>query len=225
MGIFHDHREADARRVSASHQMESLVGASGQSVQCVPGFARAVKKPSFPGRVNLREAVRLASLVPLGKNWCLERIGVSSFLLKNELTLRHESLGKEEETRTQKPSSGTLRVTNPVRQSLASSRKRVLRGRRRLSLRKRRQPVLRPCDRASKDHCGSPRSCQPRGPRRHAVMARRHRSRRGRRTGPRHTRDPQERGRPSVSTDIVRLGNRHTNSPEPTAVRPAAGSK
>ena len=34
-----------------------------------------------------------------------------------------------------KPFTGTLRVTNPVRQSRASSRKRVLRGERRLSLR------------------------------------------------------------------------------------------
>ena len=34
-----------------------------------------------------------------------------------------------------KPSIGTLRVNNPVRQSRASSRKSVLRGERRLSLR------------------------------------------------------------------------------------------
>ena len=34
-----------------------------------------------------------------------------------------------------KPFSGTLRVRNPARQSRASSRKRVLRGERRLSLR------------------------------------------------------------------------------------------
>ena len=34
-----------------------------------------------------------------------------------------------------KPFIGTLRVTNPARQSRASSRKRVLRGERRLSLR------------------------------------------------------------------------------------------
>jgi hypothetical protein len=34
-----------------------------------------------------------------------------------------------------KPFNGTLRVTNPVRKSRTSSRKRVLRGERRLSLR------------------------------------------------------------------------------------------
>ena len=44
-------------------------------------------------------------------------------------------LGKGESSHNVKPFDGTLRVTNPVRQSRASSRKRVLRGGRRLSLR------------------------------------------------------------------------------------------
>jgi hypothetical protein len=42
--------------------------------------------------------------------------------------LRQESSGKEEVLDALKPFSATLRVTNPVRQSLASSRKRVLRA-------------------------------------------------------------------------------------------------
>ena len=44
------------------------------------------------------------------------------------VSLRQESLGKEEEPRTRKPFVGTLRVANPAWQSRASSQKRVLRG-------------------------------------------------------------------------------------------------
>ena len=51
------------------------------------------------------------------------------------MSLRQESLGREEESRTRKPFVGTQRVTNPVRQSWAGSRKRVLRGGGRPSLR------------------------------------------------------------------------------------------
>ena len=58
-----------------------------------------------------------------------------SALIEKGSDIAPRSLGKEEETRTQKPFAGTLRVTNPARQSLASSRKRVLRGGRRLPLR------------------------------------------------------------------------------------------
>ena len=36
---------------------------------------------------------------------------------------------------------------------------------------------------------------------------------------------PRNLGDPAVSTDIFRLGTRNNNSPEPTAVVPAAGSK
>ena len=46
-----------------------------------------------------------------------------------------KKLGKGESSQNVKPFIETLRVTNPVRQSRASSRKRVLRGERRLSLR------------------------------------------------------------------------------------------
>ena len=63
-----------------------------------------------------------------------------------ESDIAPRSLGKEDETRTQKPFIGTLRVTNPARQSLASSRKRVLRGGGATLPAKRRQPVPRPCD-------------------------------------------------------------------------------
>src|SRR3954465_1991435 len=51
------------------------------------------------------------------------------------MSLRQESLGREEEPRTRKPFVGTLRVSNPAWQSRASSQKRVLRGEGRPSLR------------------------------------------------------------------------------------------
>src|SRR5215469_3288114 len=51
-------------------------------------------------------------------------------------------------------------------------------------------------------------------------MAWRARSRRGRRTGPRHTRGPRELGRPAPFHRIFRLGNRNTNSPVPSVERP-----
>ena len=47
---------------------------------------------------------------------------------------------------TLKPFDGTLRVTKPVRKSLANSRKRVLRGVGVTRPAKRRQPVPKPCD-------------------------------------------------------------------------------
>ena len=65
--------------------------------------------------------------------------------LKLGLTSRQESSGKEE-VGSLKPFSGTLRVTNPVRKSRASSRKRVLRGGWVTTPAKRRQPDQKPCD-------------------------------------------------------------------------------
>jgi hypothetical protein len=56
-------------------------------------------------------------------------------IVKFRMSLRQESLGREEEPRTRKPFVGTLRVTNPAWQSRASSQKRVLRGGGRPSLR------------------------------------------------------------------------------------------
>ena len=46
----------------------------------------------------------------------------------------------------EKPFNGTLRVVKPVRESLANSRKRVLRGVGATRPAKRRQPVPKPCD-------------------------------------------------------------------------------
>jgi len=59
-------------------------------------------------------------------------------------------LGKGGSDVAQKPFAGTLRVTNPVRQSLASSRKRVLRGPGATRAAKRRQRVSGSCDGAPK---------------------------------------------------------------------------
>src|SRR5512135_2709915 len=55
-------------------------------------------------------------------------------------------LGKGESDVTRKPFVGTLRVTSPARQSLASGRKRVLRGAGVTRAAKRRQRVSGPCD-------------------------------------------------------------------------------
>ena len=64
-----------------------------------------------------------------------------------------------------KPFIGTLRVTNPVRQSRASSRKRVLRGERRLSLRSVDSEIKR-CAIEPRNilFVVSPRPCLTRGP-------------------------------------------------------------
>ena len=70
---------------------------------------------------------------------------------ERELTDRQDwhlpprSSGKEDHSNV-KPFVGTLRVTNPVRQSRASSRKRVLRGERATVTAKRRQRDQTPCD-------------------------------------------------------------------------------
>ena len=64
----------------------------------------------------------------------------------NGADVRQESLGKGEATVTRKPFVGTLRVTSPARQSLASGRKRVLRGAGATRAAKRRQRVSGPCD-------------------------------------------------------------------------------
>jgi hypothetical protein len=63
-----------------------------------------------------------------------------------------------------KPFIGTLRVTNPVRQSRASSRKRVLRGERRLSLRSVDSEIKRSAIEPRNLLVVSPRPCQTRGP-------------------------------------------------------------
>ena len=70
-------------------------------------------------------------------------------------SLRQESLGKEEETRTRKPFVGTLRVSNPAWQSRASSQKRVLRGVGR--------PTLRSVDSQVKGRVIEPRKLKTRG--------------------------------------------------------------
>jgi hypothetical protein len=64
------------------------------------------------------------------------------------VSLRYESLGKEDNEHdvSLKPFSGTLRVSKPVRKSLANNRKRVLRGAGVTRPAKRRQPVPKPCD-------------------------------------------------------------------------------
>jgi hypothetical protein len=62
----------------------------------------------------------------------------------NRLESRQESLGKGEETRTQKPFIGTLRVNESRPAERASSRKRVLRGTGVTRAAKRRQRVLKP---------------------------------------------------------------------------------
>src|SRR5262249_8543522 len=108
---------------------------------------------------------------------------------------------------------------NPTRQSLASSRKRVLRGEERSSLRSvgsecpgraiepRKLPAGVFALVSRGDHADAPQ------------LAWRARSRRGRRTGPRHTRGPWEPGRPIRLHGDFRHGNRNTNSREPTTVR------
>jgi len=63
-----------------------------------------------------------------------------------------------------KPFAGTLRVTNPVRQSRASSRKRVLRGERRLSLRSVDSEIKRCVIEPRNFVVVSPRLGQTRGP-------------------------------------------------------------
>src|SRR3954447_6113530 len=120
---------------------------------------------------------------------------------------------------TRKPFIGTLRVNESRPAELGQQLEASLAWGGVTLTAKRRQRVPRPCDRASKAFRGSPRSCQPRGPRRHAAMAWRARSRRGRRTGPRHMRGPWEPGRPVRLHRHVRLGNRTINSPEPTIAR------
>ena len=64
-----------------------------------------------------------------------------------------------------KPFIGTLRVTNPVRQSRASSRKRVLRGGGRPSLRSVDSEIKRCAIEPRNFLVVSPRLCQTRGPR------------------------------------------------------------
>ena len=133
--------------------------------------------------------------------------------------MRQESLGKEEEPRTRKPFVGTLRVINPVRQSLASSRKRVLRGVGVTRTAKRRQRVpkavlIEPRNDISRE----PTSFDS------AEAASRHRnglatrSRRGRRTGHGHGGSPGTWETLSLPSAMSRLGIPEDQLPGP---RPA----
>jgi hypothetical protein len=100
-------------------------------------------------------------------------------------------LGKGGSDVVPKPFTGTLRVTNPVRQSRASSRKRVLRGPGATRAAKRRQPVSGSCDGAPKSPLrGSRRRNRNGRPRRGAAKAWRARSRRGQRAGHVHEGSP-----------------------------------
>ena len=65
---------------------------------------------------------------------------------KNELTLREESSGKEEETRTQKPFIGTLRVNESRPAKPSQQPEASLAWGKVTSTAKRRQRVPRPCD-------------------------------------------------------------------------------
>src|SRR3954452_438546 len=138
------------------------------------------------------------------------------------MTLRQESLGREEEPRTRKPFVGTLRVSNPAWQSRAGSQKRVLRGEGR--------PSLRSVDSEVKGRVIEPRKLKSPGAfavdmsggrvgRANNRSPGRGRSYRGRRARAMAIRVSQEPGRPRRFHCNFRLGTRNTNSPEPTAAR------
>ena len=98
-----------------------------------------------------------------------------------------------------KPFIGTLRVTNPVRQSRASSRKRVLRGDGRPSLRSVDSEIKRCAIEPRNFLVVSLRLGQKRGPRQALATlgpTQRAWSHRGRRTWRMNTRVPRELGRP-----------------------------
>ena len=107
-----------------------------------------------------------------------------------------------------KPFIGTLRVANPVRQSRASSRKRVLRGERRLSLRSVVSEIKRCAIEPRNLLVVSPRPCQSRGPRQatNSWSTQPAWSRRGRRTGRMIIRFPGNLGDLAVSTIKHRMG-------------------
>ena len=139
------------------------------------------------------------------------------------MSLRQESLGREEEPRTQKPFNGSLRVRIPPGKAgpAARSESCVVVGR----------PTLRSVDSEIKGRVIEPRKLKTPGAfvvdisggrvRRCYTWSRRtHWSCRGRRTRTMIARDLQEPGRPVRLHRHLRLGNRNTNSPEPTAVRP-----
>jgi len=123
-------------------------------------------------------------------------------------------LGKEKEPRTRKPFVGTLRVANPAWQSWASSRKRVLRGEGR--------PSLRSVDSQVKGRVIEPRKLKSPGAfvvdisggrvgRATLGPTERGRSCRGRRARAMAMRVPQEPGRPRRLHRHFRIGR-----PEPT---------
>jgi hypothetical protein len=138
------------------------------------------------------------------------------------MSLRQESSGREEEPRTQKPFVGTPRVANPASQSRASRQKRVLRGDGR--------PSPRSVDSQVKGRVIEPRKLKTSGAfavdisggrvgRVSLGPTRRDRSDRGRRARAMTIRVPREPGRPDRFHREFRLGNRMTNSPEPTIAR------
>jgi hypothetical protein len=138
------------------------------------------------------------------------------------MSLRQESLGREEESRTRKPFVGTLRVPNPVWQGRASRQKRVLRGDGRPSLRSVDSQVkgrvieprkLKTPGAFVVDMCGGHAGRVTPGP------TERDQSCRGRRARAMIIRVPQEPERPNRFHRHTRLGNRVTNSPRPTMAR------
>ena len=113
----------NAGRVASEHGV--TLGDQRQGVE----FPGAGERGGF---VHARhEIVPRDDLLDLGKGFSggLLRADqrASDRRVESQLVLRQESLGKGEAYK-RKPFDGTLRVTSPVRQSLASSRERVLRG-------------------------------------------------------------------------------------------------
>ena len=131
------------------------------------------------------------------------------------LDLAPRSSGKEDSS-SWKPFVGTLRVTNPARQSWASSRKRVLRGGWATPPAKRRQRGQRPCDRAPKYFIlrepSSLVTCGGRAEATDSWSTQPAWSCRGRRTGRMDTRVPQEPGRPCRFHRNAGWGTGPTNS-------------
>ena len=121
----------------------------------------------------------------------------------------------EKEDRYVKPFIGTLRVTNPVRQSRASSRKRVLRGDGRPSLRSVDSEIKRCAIEPRNFLVVSLRLGQKRGPCQVSATlgpTQRAWSHRGRRTWRMNTRVPRELGRPCRLHRTCRQENRDKNS-------------
>jgi len=131
---------------------------------------RALPQAGKPGLAAVRgHPLRAPSGVPrTAGSPAHSVVGSSKFIELRILSLRYVQLGKggSHVGYIVKPFDGTLRVTKPVRKSLANSRKRVLRGVGATRPAKRRQPVPKPCDRASKVRMREPSWWTDRGPRR-----------------------------------------------------------